>query len=1319
MITFTRSVCTNRDNIECIPNYRGGLRIFNNAESGERHLDPYLPRVLLRHLSESPDTRVRSVEATVVFADISGFTALSERLARQGRLGAEELTETIGGSLSTLLSVAYENGGSLLELGGDALLLLFEHEGHAERACRAAVGMRSTLRDVGDVRTGAGRVTLRISQGVHSGTFHTFLVGESHRDSLLVGPASSAVVRMEKAADAGEILVSPDTAALLPPQCIGRPKGPGLLLAGEPKVSGAYVEPPYEPPSLDAVAGCLPVMVRSHLIAGGQASEHRNVTIAFLRFEGTDELIRREGVDAAADALQELIADVQRAVDLYEVCFLKSDVDDDGGKLLLTAGAPRIIGDDEERMLLALRQVLEVDRRLAVRVGVNRGNVFAGDIGPPYRRTYSVMGDAVNLAARVMAKAPPGELYSTAGALERSPTHFLTRKLKPFAAKGKAEPVQAWSVWEPVSARTRTAVAVRFPLVGREREIVALTRALDKARAGHGRFVEIVGEPGIGKTRLAEELRERADGVACLPVTAEAFTVSTPYAAWRGLLRETIGVGWEDVDEVVLARLSECVDERAPELRPWLPLLAVPFDVDPPRTPEVDALAPEFRRARLHETIVAFLRALLDGPTMVVCDDAQYLDEASADLFAAVASEIDTTRWLVLLVRREGGSFAAPQSQSLIRLEPGPLAIADTRALAEAATDTAPLNPALLALSVERSGGNPQFLRDLLRAAAEGDADGLPESLEAAAMARIDRLDPDDRAIVRHASVLGLSFHPRFLPEVLHNGSPLTEQTWVRLEPFFQEDGNGYRRFRRMIVRDAAYAGLPYGTRRRLHAAVGLRMEQEYATMLDEFGGLLSLHFHRAGEHAKAWRYAREAADRARDNGAFAAAADLYRRALDSARGLDVTPKELAATWEELGESQARAGEVTKAVEAFGSARRLLPEDVVRGARLMHRTAWVYERIGRTAPAVRWARRGLRTLDRVRGRAAARERAGLFTTLAAVRRQQGRAGEAERLCREGIAQARAAGDELLLARAYFNLDWALVTLGRAAEATHSNLALEIYTRAGDAERQAAVLNNLGGFAYWEGRWQEAIDLYARAAEASKRAGDLWAAAYGDCNIGEVLADQGHLEEAEERLRRARRIWHGSEDEHGVAFTSALLGRLAARAGRHEEATELLTNAARSFRDLRVAEDAALADAYLAEAALLAGQAEDALAHADRQLADQGGPRALLLRVRGGALLRLGHREACAAALQDALAQAREHDERHEIAFVLDALIALDSASPEATAERDEIVDAIGLSALPPQPELAAVLDAVSSPRRKILDPGPYAPAQPPETIPAR
>ena len=125
-------------------------------------------------------------------------------------------------------------------------------------------------------------------------------------------------------------------------------------------------------------------------------SEHRAVTIAFIRYEGTDSLIERGGPHGAAEALQRLVSVVERRRGAGGT-FLGSDVDADGGKLILTAGAPKVIGDDEERMLLALRRIVETDLPIPIRIGVHRGSVFAGDIGPFYRRTYTVMGDAVNL----------------------------------------------------------------------------------------------------------------------------------------------------------------------------------------------------------------------------------------------------------------------------------------------------------------------------------------------------------------------------------------------------------------------------------------------------------------------------------------------------------------------------------------------------------------------------------------------------------------------------------------------------------------------------------------------------------------------------------------------------------------------------------------------------------------------------------------------------------------------------------------------------------------------------------------------------------
>ena len=151
-------------------------------EAGET-LRPYVPRLLIRWLAEAEHARFRTLDGSMLFVDISGFTKMSERLARQGKVGAEEVTDALGAVFSRLLAVAYGEDGSLLKFGGDALLLWFSGEGHAVRAATSAHGMRATPRRVGRLETTAGKIVLRMSAGVHTGSFHFFVVGSSHRAS--------------------------------------------------------------------------------------------------------------------------------------------------------------------------------------------------------------------------------------------------------------------------------------------------------------------------------------------------------------------------------------------------------------------------------------------------------------------------------------------------------------------------------------------------------------------------------------------------------------------------------------------------------------------------------------------------------------------------------------------------------------------------------------------------------------------------------------------------------------------------------------------------------------------------------------------------------------------------------------------------------------------------------------------------------------------------------------------------------------------------------------------------------------------------------
>jgi class 3 adenylate cyclase len=234
-------------------------------------------------------------------------------------------------------------------------------------------------------------------------------------------------------------VVSAETVSGFPAGLFGPPKGDGRLLRREPK--GLAEEPSPSPPpiSRNLLETAIPKGIRSHLAEGGGDSEHRMVTVAFIHFEGIDELIKRRGPSAAAPELQDLVLRVQRAADRHGVTFLGTDVDRDGGKIILAAGAPHATGHDEERMLVALREISDGRGSLTVRIGCNRGRVFAGDIGPPYRRTYTIMGDAVNLAARLMSSAGPGEILLTGQVSDPSITRFDLDALPPLPVKGRRD----------------------------------------------------------------------------------------------------------------------------------------------------------------------------------------------------------------------------------------------------------------------------------------------------------------------------------------------------------------------------------------------------------------------------------------------------------------------------------------------------------------------------------------------------------------------------------------------------------------------------------------------------------------------------------------------------------------------------------------------------------------------------------------------------------------------------------------------------------------------------------------------------------------
>jgi class 3 adenylate cyclase/tetratricopeptide (TPR) repeat protein len=1215
---------------------------------------------------------------TLCFADVSGFTQLSERLARSGRVGAEELTAILNNTFTALLDVALAEGGDLLKFGGDALCLLFEGPEHATRAVGAAVAMRTALRARGPVVTERGTVVLRMSQGLHSGVFRVMTAGVHQRELFVLGPDVTRTLAMEAAASAGEILVSPETASKLPANTLGQVKGDGVRVRRAPP---PVAPPPSAASSLDGgeLELLVPPALRARLQTAHEEPEHRRVTVGFLHFGAVDDVLQRLGPDELAARVAALTRLVEEQAARFDICLLATDVAPDGGKFILTAGAPDAGADGEGRMVRTALGILGGDPPLPVRAGVHTGPVFAGDVGSPTRRTYTVMGDAVNLAARLMARAEPGTCIASRETLDNARSHFDVHALEPFHVKGKRRPVEASVVVGVREAQLHTRHDIGF--VGRRRELEQLRRKLDGARAGTGSVVEIVGDIGVGKSRLVLELTGARDDVRVLRLLCEPFQADRAYFASSRILRSVFEIP-NDADPVTAGvLLRERVGEIAPATLQWLPLVAAATGADVEPTRAVEQLAPQFRTDRLHEAVATAVAGALDRPTALVIDDAAWMDDASAALYTFLFRRVANVPWLICLTTRttERG-LRAELGYEAERIVLEPLGTEAALELATHASADDPVPDHVLAEVATRSHGNPMFVLELVDAVQRGESlDELPTSLEAVLGARIDALSAHDRRLLRYVAVLGSWFNTDLAVEVLGDLLPDVDGTALRrLDHFLEPMPNGFR-FRNELVRRVAYEALPFTRRRALHARAAEVLEQQGA---DADADLLSMHYEAARHFGPAWTYSRLAGDRARARFANVEAAAFYQRALVAAASVPQPPRDVSAVAEALGDVSESLGRYEEALAAYKVARRELADDDPALPRLLRKTGLVQERAGRYRSALGWHRRSLDAAQSVPG---APDVAQSMMAIASVRYWQGKFDECIRWCRRAIDEAERAGDRNALAHAYHLLHLTYTDLNDEERFVLRDRALPIYEELDDPLGQGNALTNLGIDYARQGEWEEALAVWERGREAFERAGDVVGAAGMTHNIGEHYSNLGRLEDAEARQVEARRVWKAARYTLGAASATSGLGRTLARLGRDAEAMALLEEALTTFASLGRGIEYVETEARIVEAHLLAERWEDALQLANDALTRIDGVEyaefeTALQRARGQALIALGDIEGARAALARSREVARAEELEYELACTLVVQALVEDDPYEAEADRDAariIFDVLG------------------------------------------
>jgi ABC-type transport system substrate-binding protein/class 3 adenylate cyclase len=587
-----------------------------------------------------------------------------------------------------------------------------------------------------------------------------------------------------------------------------------------------------------------------------------------------------------------------------------------GDGILALFGAPVAHEDDSERAVragLAIRESLarygdEVGPaygiELQARVAVNTGPVVVPARDEPPDQLYNALGDTVNVAARLQSH---GDLIVGHETARQLGERFRLEPLGELELKGKSTPTMAYRVSGEQETPSKTLVT---PLVGREAELALLEEIFGELTHGRGAIVVLTGEPGIGKSRLKSEVRERfRDRVRFLEGHAVSYGSQIPYWPIRELLRDWLALGVSDPEARVRlelrAAIASALGDEADEAYPFIAsVLGLPLE--PERERRLHELSRDSVRQQTFDAAYRLFCAVAQQrPLCLVLEDLHWADEATTALLEALLPASEDAVAIVLSYRAEGDHPALDLADRarrryrhrFLELELAPLSPDASRELADA-TAQADLPEQVTAALAERSGGNPFFLEEALRdliergvlrrldgglELANGDSVTVPALVEEALQARLDRLPREARELVTTAAVVGRSFEMPLL-ERLAPGIDLRPalSELQRHELLVEERRRPapQYRFRHGLVQEVAYRRLVDAQRRGLHRAVGEAIEELHGDSPEEVYGQLARHYSEADEPERAVEYLLKAGDAARALYADEEALQAYGRAL-------------------------------------------------------------------------------------------------------------------------------------------------------------------------------------------------------------------------------------------------------------------------------------------------------------------------------------------------------------------------------------------------------------------------------------------------------
>jgi class 3 adenylate cyclase/tetratricopeptide (TPR) repeat protein len=935
------------------------------------------------------------VTGAVLYADISGFSPLTRVLAEAlgAQRGAEELTSYLNTIYGALIAEINRHNGSVVSFSGDALLCWFDGD-NGLRATGCAFAMQAAMRTRADVVMTTGeRIRFALKTSVAVGQANRIVLGDPNIQlfDVLAGDLLDLLAATDHVATGGDVVVDDATATQLATYAelgairmdvqqrrfyVVESLDATQTHTEHQTLNEIELAPEQARPWMPA-----PVFERLSRGQGEFLAELRPAVAFFARFD----YAATANSDDAYGALAQFVRDGQRILARFEGTLLQVTLGEKGNFLYAAFGAP-IAHENDAMRAVAVADALHALAKShpaihGIQIGISQGRMRVGAYGGPTRRTYGALGNEVNIAARLMEKAKPGHTLITARVAEALDDRGRVGAVGEMDLKGQSKPVTVFLL-KPVDEK-------RTPqeddddgekrdepaLVGREEEQATLQTAVQAISMEGAQCVGIVGEAGIGKSRLVMHAVAHATqlGIQVAIGQGEQVEQDTPYFVWRAILRKMLAIQPEDNADMIRARvLAQCVDDalvldRLPLLNAVLPLNEVDNDL-------TRAMAGEVRADNTRDVVATLLGHIVrDERWVIVIEDAHWLDSASWQLLNGVRARVSSI--LMIVTARQAELDAGASSDvDLQRLRDDPrtqwislqpLNTTDIHTLACNQLRVTTLPRALVEFIDARADGNPFFCEEIVHTLRETQlirvVNGVcelqpgvhdlteldfPDTIQGVVTSRLDRLPMDQQLTLKVASVFGRSFTVRALQDVYpvpivptDLQSHLDALCELDITPLETTEPEKRYIFKHNVTRDVVYGTMLFAQRRELHRAAGTWFEHVYADDPSPAYPLLAHHWrHAVGDTAddigaaqKALRYLELGGDQAVHNSAYREAVSLYSQLLE-VDGLNLRPGKSApsadrARWyAKIGEAYRGWGRFSDGMTALSEAVALYGE---------------------------------------------------------------------------------------------------------------------------------------------------------------------------------------------------------------------------------------------------------------------------------------------------------------------------------------------------------------------------------------------------------